>query len=155
MTTLGFSLELASGALTRMADVPVVAACRHGDAVFVSDGSRLCRVGGATDDGAPIGVSVTLPATDCGAPGPKRLVGVAVEGVCAGWLDVTADSDAGAHLAGEAGPAGAADTSGSALARLRRGYGRTWRVTLGATDGEALDLGAVVLTTVPLDRRPA
>lgn len=158
MTSIGFSLELETGALTCLAGLPVVAACRHGETVVASDGERLYRVGGDSDDGALIAWRLTLPATDCGLAGPKRLVGVSLEGVLGGQVDVQALSDSGAVLEGVAGPAGTfgePGLPGRAVARLGRGYGTSWRVRLAATNGEALDIGQVALTSLPLDRRPA
>ncbi len=155
MKTLGFSMELSSGALTRLTGLPAVAACLHDGAVLASDGGGLFRIGGATDDGAPVAARFVLPATDCGDPAPKRLPGVAVEGFVPGRLAVAAASDAGSSLEGVAGPAGGAGLPGRAMARLGRGYGRTWRVAFSADDGQPLDVGAIVLRPLSLDRRPA
>jgi len=155
MTVCGFSMELDSGALTRIADMPVRAACRHGGAVVASDGARLWRVGGTDDDGAPIAARVVLPATDCGDAAPKRLVGVALEGVVEGGMGVVAAGDSGACLEGAAGPAGAAGAPGRSVARLGRGHGRVWQATLAGLDGAAFELGAIALEILPLDRRGA
>jgi hypothetical protein len=158
MTTLGFSMELSSGALTRVADMPVIMACRHGGAIVVSDGARLYRVGGDSDDGAPIAIRLALPATDCGDPGPKRLTGVHLEGVLGGRVGVLATSEAGSSLEGvTAGTGGTGDTGlpGRVTARLGRGYGRTWRIALACDDGADFDVGAILLAALPLDRRPA
>jgi hypothetical protein len=155
MTTLGFSMELGSGALTRLEGMPVVAACRHAGSTVVSGGAGLFRVGGDTDDGAPIAVRVILPATDCGEEGPMRLTGVGLSGVVSGRVAVAATSDAGASLEGTVGLAGDGGLPGFGLARLGRGYGRTWRVALSAGDGADLDVGEIALFPLPLDRRPA
>lgn len=162
MTTLGFSMELSSGALTCVGDMPVVASTRHGGAIVASDGKRLYRVGGDSDDGAPIAVRLALPATDCGVPGPKRLVGVRLEGVIGGRVGVLATSEAGSSLEGaaegtavEAGGTDGVLLPGCVTARLGRGYGRTWRVAMACDDGADLDVGAIVLAALPLDRRPA
>ncbi|EHJ49030.1 hypothetical protein DFW101_3030 [Solidesulfovibrio carbinoliphilus subsp. oakridgensis] len=155
MSGIGFSLELESGALTCLAGPAVVAACRHGGRTVVSDGARLYHLGGNDDDGAAIPWRLALPATDGGLPGPKRLTHVAQEGTLGGEAAVAAASEAGAALDGVAGPSGEPGLPGRAVARLGRGSGTTWRVALAGTDGGALDLGAVVLALVSLDRRPA
>uniref|UniRef100_I2PYN9 Uncharacterized protein n=1 Tax=Desulfovibrio sp. U5L TaxID=596152 RepID=I2PYN9_9BACT len=155
MSGIGFSLELESGALTCLAGPAVVAACRHGGRTVVSDGMRLYHLGGDDDDGAAIPWRLALPATDGGLPGPKRLARVVLEGTLGGEAAVAAASDAGAALDGAAGPIGQPGLPGRAVARLGRGYGIAWRVALAGADGGALDLGAVVLAVVPLDRRPA
>jgi hypothetical protein len=152
-TTLGFSLELASGALTAHAGLPSGAACVHDGAILLADADGLYRVGGDDDAGAPIAARAALPATDCGLPGAKRLEAVAVEGVVAGELALTAQSGAGATLCGLLGPAGEGDLPGRAAARLARGYGTSWRVALENLDGAALDIGTIALVVVPLDRR--
>ena len=153
MTTVGFSMELESGALTMISGMAAMAVCRHEGAVLVSDGRRLFRVGGPDDDGAPIAARVGLPASDCGEASPKRLITVGLEGVAGDGMTVTAASDSGARLAGVAGPAGDAAMPGRAEARMGRGHGRVWQVALAAQHGEAFDLRAIVLETVSLDRR--
>jgi hypothetical protein len=155
MSGIGFSLELESGALTCLTGPAVVAACRHGGRTVVSDGARLYRLGGSDDDGAAIAWRLALPATDGGLPGPKRLARVDLEGTLGGEVAVAAASDAGAGLGGVAGPAGEPGLPGRSVARLGRGYGDVWRVDLAGADGGSLDLGAVVLAFLPLDRRPA
>ncbi|WP_029459682.1 hypothetical protein [Solidesulfovibrio alcoholivorans] len=152
-TTLGFSLELSSGALTTHVGLPSGAACVHDGAVLLADADGLYRVGGDDDAGVAIAARAALPATDCGLPGAKRLVGVAVEGVVAGELAVSAQSGADASLCGRLGPSGEGNFPGRATARLARGYGTAWRVALENVDGAALDIGAIALAVVPLDRR--
>ncbi|KHK02069.1 hypothetical protein [Desulfovibrio sp. TomC] len=151
MTAYGYSLELESGALTAMAGLPVVAACLHGGRVMVSDGASLGRIGGDTDDGAPIAARLALPPVAAGLP--ARLLGVAVEGVVAGRLAIEARSDAGSELDGEVGPGSANGFPGRTVARLPRGLGRTWEVRLAGEDGAVLDIAAIELTLLPLDRR--
>ncbi|UJX42630.1 hypothetical protein K9F62_08155 [Desulfovibrio sp. JY] len=155
MTTIGFSLELDSGAITSLAGLPVVAACRHGEAVVFSDGKRLCRIGGDTDDGAPIAARLTLPATDCGQPGPKRLLGLVLEGRIDGETVVSAASSDGSKLEGVAGPAGSGGLPGRTVARLGRGRGEHWQAEIASRARGAFDLGAVTLVALPLDRRLA
>lgn len=155
MTGIGFSLELESGALTCLAGPAVVAACRHGGRTVVSDGTRLYRLGGDDDDGGAIPWRLALPATDCGAPGPKRLIRVDLEGTLGGEVAVSAASEAGSALEAVAGPVGEPGVPGRAVARLGRGYGAAWRVALAGADGRGLDLGAIVLAVLSLDRRPA
>ena len=152
-TTLGFSLELSSGALTTHAGLPSRAACVHDGAILLADANGLYRMGGDDDAGVAIAARAALPATDCGLPGAKRLVGVTVDGVVAGELTVTAQSGAGATLCGRLGPAGEGTLPGRVTARLARGYGTAWRVALENVDGAALDIGAITLAVVPLDRR--
>ncbi len=153
MSTVGFSLELQTGALSSLSGLPGQAACLHDGAVLVADAAGLYRVGGDDDVGGAIAARLALPPTDGGLPGPKRLVGLAVEGFLAGEVAIAAVSDEGSELAGTVGPCGAAGAAGRGLARLGRGRGNAWRVTLAATDGAALDIGAVSLLFVPLDRR--
>lgn len=155
MTGIGFSLELESGALTCLSGPSVVAACRHGGRTVVSGGERLYAVGGDADDGAAIPWRLALPATDCGAPGPKRLLGLVLSGVLGGAVAVEATSETGSVLDGAAGPVGAAGLPGRSLARLGRGHGDTWRVVLSAADGAAVDCGGITLLALPLGRRPA
>lgn len=151
MTVDGFSLELASAALTRLADLPAAAVCLHGGRVVLSDGVSLYRIGGDSDDGAPIAARFTLPPVAAG--GPARLVGLAVDGVVAGELTVAARSEAGSELEGVAGPGSESGLPGRVAARLPRGFGRAWEVALTADDGAALDIAAVTLRLLPLDRR--
>ena len=151
MTVDGFSLELESAALTRLADLPAAAVCLHGGRVVFSDGLSLCRIGGDDNDGAPIAVRFTLPPVDAG--GPARLLGMAVEGVTAGQLAVAARSEIGGELEGVAGPGSESGLPGRVNARLPRGYGRTWEVSLAGDDGAALDVAALELRVLPLDRR--
>ncbi|WP_428562089.1 MAG: hypothetical protein ACP59X_20490 [Solidesulfovibrio sp. DCME] len=153
MSTAGFSLELESGALATCRGLPGGAACVHDGAVFLADADGLYRVGGDDDAGEPIAVRIALPPTDGGLPGPKRLVAVAVEGFWEGEIAVAAASDEGSELAGTLGPVGSREAAGRGLARLGRGRGNAWRVTLAATDGAALDIGAISLLLTPLDRR--
>ena len=151
MTAYGCSLELESGALTTMAGLPVVAACLHGGRVVVSDGVFLGCIGGDTDDGLPIAAHLALPPVDAGVP--SRLLAVAVEGVAGGRLAIEARSDAGSELDGEAGPGSACGLPGRTTARLPRGLGRTWELRLAGEDGAVLDIAAIELTLLPLDRR--
>lgn len=161
MTSVGFSLELASAALTVHDGLPGQALCRHGDAIVLADATGLYRVGGSRDlsdaDAAGEGVAArfSLPPTDGGLAGPTRLLGVVVEGWVAGELEVAATSDAGCELVGLLGPVGLPGAPGRAMARLGREYGQVWRVTLAAVDGAPFDIGAVSLVLLPLDRRPA
>ncbi len=150
----GFSMELASGALTRLQGMPFADVCRHGEAILAGDGQSLWRVGGDSDNGAPIAVRLGLPATDCGQPGPKRLRAVRLVGRLGGEVAVSAESDSGVRLEGAAGPAGESGLPGSAMAGLGRGYGRFWRIDLAAGDGAALDIGAIEAVFTVLDRRP-
>lgn len=151
MTAYGYSLELESGALTAMAGLPVVAVCLHGGRVVVSDGVFLGRIGGDTDGGVPIATRLTLPPVAAGVP--ARLLGVAVEGVVAGRLAIEARSDAGSELDGEAGPGSACGLPGRTMTRLGRGAGRTWEIRLAGEDGAVLDIAAIELNLLPLDRR--
>ena len=151
MTTDGCSLELESGALTTMAGLPVVAACLHGGRVVVSDGVSLGRIGGDTDDGASIAVRCTLAPAAAG--GPSRLLGLALEGVVAGRLEIEARSDAGSAVEATLGPGGESGLPGRVSARLGRGLGHTWEISLAGQDGAALDLAAITVETLPLDRR--
>lgn len=153
MSMVGFSLELASGALTTVTGLPAGAACLHDGAVWLSDADGLYRVGGDDDAGAPVAVRFALPPTDGGLPGPKRLVGVAVEGFLAGLVTVSATSDEGSALSGLLCPLGTPTAAGLGQARLGRGRGHAWRVAFTATDGAALDIGAISLLFEPLDRR--
>ena len=155
MTTIGFSLELESGAITALADLPAATVCRHGDAVYFSDGTRLCRIGGQDDHGAPIAARLTLPATDCGQPGPKRLLGVVLEGRLDGDTTVAAASDEGTPLCGLAAPAGSDGLAGRTVARLGRGRGSLWQADLETSAPGAWDIGAITLVALPLDRRLA
>ena len=151
MTGQGFSVELDSGAATVINGLPVVCACMHGGRVVGSDGVALYRVGGDTDDGAPIAARLTTPPLP--APGPSRLRAVAFDGAAKGRLDVTAVSDAGAEALGEIGPAGRDGLPGRASCRLGRGLGRVWSLTLAADDGEPFDVTALEARFVGLDRR--
>jgi len=153
MATTGFSLELASGALTRCQGLSLTCLCRHRGTVVASDGNALYRLGGDTDDGATIPVTVILPATDGGTPGPKRLRAVRLEGSLGGRVVVGAQSDAGASLTGAAGPCGREGCPGRGHALMGGGYGRFWQLTLGADDGAPLDLGAIEAVFADLDRR--
>lgn len=153
MAVAGFSMELASGALTRCQGLALTTLCRHADAVIASDGARLYRLSGETDDGATIPIRLSLPATDCGKDGAKRLRTVRLEGCLGGQVTVTAVSETGARQQGEAGPAGEPHLPGSALARLGRGSGRFWRLEVTGEDGAALDIGALVVGYASLDRR--
>ena len=153
MTVDGFSLELESAALTRLADLPAAAVCLHGGRVLLSDGVSLCRIGGDADDGVPIAARFTLPPVNAGAP--ARLVGLSVEGVVGGRLELTARSEAGSELEGAAGPGNDSGLPGRVSARFPRGYGRTWEVALAAQDGAPLDIAALELRLPRLDRRPS
>lgn len=157
MTSVGFSLELASAALTVHEGLPGQALCRHGDAIVLADATGLYRVGAgdADDGGEGVAARFSLPPTDGGLAGPTRLLGVVVEGWVAGELEVAATSDAGCELVGLLGPVGLPGAPGRAMARLGREYGQVWRVTLAAVDGAPFDIGAVSLVLLPLDRRPA
>ena len=152
MTVNGFSLELESAALTRLADLPAAALCLHGGRVIFSDGVSLCRIGGETDDGAPIAARFTLAPVQAGAP--ARLISLAVEGVVGGRLEISARSEAGGELEGMAGPGSASGLPGRVAARLPRGYGRTFEVAVAAEDGAPLDIAALEVRLLPLDRRP-
>lgn len=151
MTVDGFSLELESAALTQLADLPVAAVCLHGGRVVLSDGVSLYRIGGDTDDGAAIATRLTLPPVNAG--GPSRLLGLAAQGVVGGRLELTARSEGGSELAGTLGPGSGSDLPGRVTARFPRGFGRTWEVALAGDDGETLDLTALTLRLLPLDRR--
>lgn len=151
MTMDGCSLELESGAITTLAGLPVVAACLHGGRVVVSDGVSLGRIGGDTDDGVPIAMRCTLAPVDAG--GPSRLVGLAVDGVAAGRLEIEARSEAGSALEATLGPGGESGLPGRRVARLGRGLGRTWEISLAGQDGAALDIAAITVELLPLDRR--
>lgn len=153
MTPIGFSLELESGALTALSGLPAVTVCRHGEAVLFSDGTQLFQVGGDTDDGTPIAARLTLPATDCGEPGPKRLHGLIVEGRLDSEAEITATSPEGGALHGTAPAVGAVGQSGRSVARLGRGYGSHWQVGLETTATGTFDIGAITLVVLPLDRR--
>lgn len=148
-----FSLELAGGALTRWEGFFPVCLCHHGDGVMASDGTGLSRLSGDADDETPIPVRISLPATDCDAPGPKRLTGLRLTGVLSGPVMVEARSDTGSRLSGEAAPAGRDGLVGQTLARLGRGHGRFWRIDLTAGDGAPLDIAAIELVYTSLDRR--
>jgi hypothetical protein len=152
MSGYGLSLELKSGAATTLAGLPVAAACVHGGRVLITDGVALGRIGGDSDYGAPIAVRLTL--APLAAPGPARLAAVALDGVVAGTVAVSGASEAGGDVFGQAGPAGANGLPGRAVARLGRGYGRTWAISLAADDGAVLDIAAIEARLVPLDRRP-
>ena len=152
MTVHGFSLELDSAALTCLADLPAAAVYLHGGRVILSDGVSLYRIGGDNDDGAPIAVRFTLPPVDAAAP--ARLLGLDLDGLVAGELTVTARSESGSELEGIAGPGNASTLPGRVAARLPRGHGRTWEVTVAAEDGAALDIRSLALRLLPLDRRP-
>lgn len=153
MASTGFSLELASGALTRCQGLSLICLCRHAGTVVASDGDALYQLGGETDDGAPIPITLILPATDGGDPGPKRLRAVRLEGHLGGRVAVRAASDAGKPLRGVAGPCGQGACPGRAHALMGGGYGRYWQLELCGEDGEALDLGALEAIFAPLDRR--
>ena len=152
MTGEGFSLELASGAVTALRGLPVASACLHGGRVVFSDGAALYRIGGDSDDGAAIAVRLTLAPVV--SPGPARLAGLAVDGLVEGRAEIAAASDAGAEVSGELGPAGRDGLPGRALCRLGRGYGHVWSIALAADDGAALDIDALEARFVDLDRRP-
>lgn len=151
MTVHGISLELDSGARTTLAGLPAAAVCRHGGRILCSDGVALFRIGGDSDDGAPIALRCTLAPVDAG--GPARLLGLALSGIAAGRLEVTARSETGSELEGVAGPGSESGLPGRVTTRLARGYGRTWEIALAGDDGAALDLAALELRLVPLDRR--
>jgi len=153
MTVHGFSLELDSAALTCLADLPAAAVCLHGGRVIVSDGVSLYRIGGDTDDGAPIPVRFTLPPVN--ADTPSRLLGLDLDGLIAGELAVTARSESGSELEGVAGPGNASGLPARVATRLPRGHGRTWEIALAAEDGAALDIRSLALRLLPLDRRPS
>lgn len=151
--TAVFSLELASGALTRWEKIAPTSLCRHGERVYASDDTGLLRLSGASDDGRPIPIRASLPATDCGIPAPKRLAGVRLTGVLGGTVMVSAQSDSASDLAGEAAPAGEDGLPGMSLARLGRGHGRSWRIDFAADDGHGLDIAAIEPVCTILDRR--
>lgn len=151
--TAVFSLELASGALTRWVGTSPIALCRHEGRVLASDGTNLLHLSGESDDGAPIPIWLSLPATDCGAPAPKRLTGLRLTGVLGDTLTVGAQSDIGTRLVGEAPPVGRDGLPGTSLARLGRGHGRIWRFALEAQDGNHVDIAAIEPECVILDRR--
>jgi hypothetical protein len=153
MAVAVFSLELASGALTRWQGVAPTCLCRHDGAVIASDGQALYRLAGDSDDGAPLAVRVRLPASDGGLPGPKRLRTVRLEGVIPNRVMVSAQSDGGVHLEGTAGPAGQDGLPSLAVAHLGRGQGRMWRLDICAEDGSGLDIAAIGVEQVALDRR--
>lgn len=153
MATAGFSLELESGALTRCQGLSLACLCRHDGTVVASDGQQLYRMGGETDDGAAIPFAVTLPATDGGDAGPKRLRAVRLDGCLGGTVTVTAASDSGAHRSGAAGPCGRPGASGRGNALMGGGYGHSWRLGLTGDDGAGLDLGAIEAVFATLDRR--
>ena len=152
MTGEGFSLELASGAATALSGLPVACVCLHGGRVVFSDGVALYRIGGDSDDGAAIAVRLTL--APMVSPGPARLAGLAVNGLADGRAAINAVSDAGAEVCGELGPAGRDGLPGRAACRLGRGYGHVWSISLQADDGAALDIAALELRWLDLDRRP-
>jgi hypothetical protein len=153
MPTTVFSLELASAALTRWEGLAPKCLCRHRGGVMASDGSELHRLVGPTDNGAAIPIRFSLPATDCGEPAPKRLRAVRLTGVLGGSVAVSAHSDTGSSLEGQAPAAGQDGLPGLSQARLGRGHGRTWRLDLAAEDGAPLDIGAIEPVSTPLDRR--
>ena len=121
--------------------------------MLTSDGTHLLCLSGDTDDGAPIPVRFTLPATDCGEAASKRLRGVRLTGVLGGPVTLAARSDADIQLLGKAAPVGRDGLPGSSLARLGRGYGRFWRFMVSTEDGEPLDIAAIEPVFVVLDRR--
>lgn len=153
MAVAVFSLELASGALTRWQGPAPTSLCRHDGTVLASDGQALYRLSGDTDDDAPIAVRVSLPASDGGLAGPKRLRAVRLEGVVTGRITVAAQGDSGVCLEGTAGPVGRDGLPSLAVARLGRGHGRIWRLDLTAEDGADLDIAAIGVEQVPLGRR--
>ena len=53
MATAGFSLELESGALTRCQGLSLTCLCRNAGTLVASDGTKLYRLGGETDEGPP------------------------------------------------------------------------------------------------------
>ena len=148
----GLSMELASGAVTAMSGLPADGVCLHGGRALLSDGVALYRVGGDSDDGAPIPVRLTLAPIAAG--GPARLAAVALEGVVGGRAAILAASETGEEVSGESGSAGSGGLPGRAVCRLGRGHGRVWSVSLDADDGAALDIAAVEPCFVLLDRRP-
>lgn len=153
MATTGFSLELASGALTRCQGLSLTCLRRHHGTVVASDGAKLYRLGGETDNGSPIPFRVALPATDGGQPSPKRLRAVRLEGHLGGRVAVTALAEAGRPFAGVAGPCGRDGCPGRGHALMGGGYGRFWQLELTGDDGAALDLGAIEAVFADLDRR--
>jgi hypothetical protein len=153
MATAGFSLELESGALTRCQGLSITCLCRHAGTLVASDGTKLYRLGGETDDGTAIPVLVTLPATDGGEPGPKRLRAVRLEGHLGGRVGVTSVSDSGSRLSGATGPCGGEGCPGRGHAPMGGGHGRFWRLELTGDDGAPLDLGAIEAVFANLDRR--
>ena len=106
MAVAVFSLELASGALTRWQGVAPTSLCHHDGTVVASDGQALYRLAGDSDDGAPLAVCMRLPASDGGLPGPKRLRTVRLEGMVPNRVTVSAQSDTGLCLEGTAGSTG-------------------------------------------------
>ena len=153
MAVAVFSLELASGALTRWQGEAPTSLCHHDGTVIASDGQALYRLAGDSDDGAPLAVRVCLPASDGGLAGPKRLRTVRLEGVIPNRIMVSAQSDGGVCLEGTAGPAGQDGLPGLAVAHLGRGHGRMWRLDICAEDGSGLDIAAIGVEQVVLDRR--
>ena len=153
MSCVGFSMELSSGALTRLEGPEVRAACTCAGGLYLANATGLFRVGGDSDDGAPIAVRLKLPATDCGDCAAKRLPAVVLEGVLDARLEVTAASESGSLLEGEAVVRNPTGLSGRTSVRLGRGHGRTWQVSLAMPDGGVFDIGAVVLVPRILDRR--
>ncbi|MHC1791446.1 hypothetical protein [Solidesulfovibrio sp.] len=151
MTVHGISLELESGARTTLAGVPAAAVCRHGGRVLGSDGVSLFVIGGDSDDGAPIALRCTLAPVAVG--GLSRLLGLALEGVVAGRVEVAARSETGCELDGAAGPGSESGLPGRTMARLGRGGGHSWDISLAGDDGAALDITALELRVMPLDRR--
>lgn len=153
MTTVGFSMELESGALTRLEGPEVGTACLFGEAVYLANDTGLFKVGGDTDDGVAIAVRMRLPATDMGLPGPKRLPAVALEGLVGGRVEVAAVSESGSCIEGETVAGDDTGLPGRTVVRLDRGHGRFWQVALELAEGGAFDVGALVLMPLDLDRR--
>jgi hypothetical protein len=153
MAVAVFSLELVSGALTRWQGMAPTSLCHHDGAVIASDGKALYRLAGDSDDGTPLAVRVSLPASEGGLAGPMRLRGVRREGVVPNRVAVSAQSDTGVCLERTAGPAGQDGLPGLAVAHLGRGQGRMWRLDICAEDGAGLDIAAIGVEQVALDRR--
>jgi len=153
MAVAVFSLELVSGALTLWQGMAPTSLCHHDGAVIASDGKALYRLAGDSDDGTPLTVRVSLPASDGGLAGPKRLRRVRLEGVVPNRVAVSVQSDTGVCLEGTARPAGQDGLPGLAVAHLGRGLGRMWRLDICAEDGAGLDIAAIGVEQVALDRR--
>ncbi len=123
--------------------------CRVGGVVLAAGEGGLFRLGGDTDDGAPIAAVVEFPPSDMGADSPTRIRDVRARGRFEGGmaLDLAADHGpdrriAFGPLAGEGRfPVG------------RDGQGRVWRARLENVDGSMFVLDEISLGHVALARR--